>query len=133
MSSRFIVISDTLKQQAYSCWQVETSSGIAMPAISVIVNESLARKLGWEEPIGETLRLYRKQLTVIGVVRDFHFRSLHHAIGPAVLQLQATSSSTKPRRDYRYLLMIRIRPENVHDTLDFLREKWREVVQDSTI
>lgn len=99
-------------------------------ATSVIVNESLARKLGWEEPIGETLRLYRKQLTVIGVVRDFHFRSLHHAIGPAVLQFQATSSSTKPRRDYRYLLMIRIRPENVHDTLDFLREKWREVVQD---
>ena len=99
-------------------------------ATSVIVNESLARKPGWEEPIGETLRLYRKELTVIGVVRDFHFRSLHHAIGPAVLQFQATSSSTEPRRDYRYLLMIRIRPENVHDTLDFLREKWREVVPD---
>ena len=26
--------------------------------------------------------------------------------------------------------MIRIRPENVHDTLDFLTKKWREVVQD---
>ena len=65
---------------------------------SVIVNESLARKLGWEAPIGETIRLGRKEQTVIGVVRDFHFRSLHHAIGPAVLQLQATSSSARPRR-----------------------------------
>ena len=97
---------------------------------SVIVNESLARKLGWEAPIGETIRLGRKEQTVIGVVRDFHFRSLHHAIGPAVLQLQATSSSARPRADFRFLLMIRIRPENVHDTLDFLTKKWREVVQD---
>ena len=99
-------------------------------ATSVIVNESLARKLGWEAPIGETLRLYRKELTVIGVVRDFHFRSLHHAIGPAVLQLQATSSSSRPQSDIRFLLMIRIRPENVHDTLDFLTKKWRELVPD---
>lgn len=97
---------------------------------SAIVNESLARKLGWQAPLGETIRLDRKNLTVIGVVRDFHFRSLHHAIGPAVMQLQATSSSTRPRSDSRYLLMIRIRPDNVHDTLDFLKQKWREVVPD---
>ena len=97
---------------------------------SVIVNESLARKLGWEAPIGETIRLGRMEQTVIGVVRDFHFRSLHHAIGPAVLQLQATSSSARPLPDFRFLLMIRIRPDNVHDTLDFLREKWGEIVPD---
>ena len=97
---------------------------------SVIVNESLARKLGWEAPIGETIRLGRKEQTVIGVVRDFHFRSLHHAIGPAVLQLQATSSSARPRADFRFLLMIRIRPDNVHDTLDFLAEKWGEIAPD---
>ncbi len=97
---------------------------------SVIVNESLARRLGWKAPLGETIRLDRKELTVIGVVRDFHFRSLHHTIGPAVLQLQATSSSGRPTWDVRYLLMIRIRPENVFDTLDFLREKWGEVVPD---
>ena len=97
---------------------------------SVIVNESLARKLGWEAPIGETIRLGRKEQTVIGVVRDFHFRSLHHAIGPAVLQLQATSSSARSLPDFRFLLMIRIRPDNVHDTLDFLAEKWGEIAPD---
>ncbi len=97
---------------------------------SVIVNESLARKLGWQTPLGETIRLDGKELTVIGVVRDFHFRSLHHAIEPAVLKFQASSPSTMPRPDFRYLLMIRIRPENVFDTLDFLREKWVEIVPD---
>ncbi|MDE2890867.1 MAG: ABC transporter permease [Gemmatimonadota bacterium] len=97
---------------------------------SVIVNETLARTLGWDAPLGESIRLGRKDMQVIGVVRDFHFRSLHHTIGPAVLQLQATSSSGRPTWDVRFLLMIRIRPENVFDTLDFLKQKWDEIVPD---
>ncbi len=99
-------------------------------ATSVIVNETLARTLGWDAPLGETIRIGRKEMQVIGVVSDFHFRSLHHAIGPAVLQLQATSSTARSLPDFRVLLMIRIRPENVFDTLDFLREKWDEIVPD---
>ncbi len=103
------------------------------PETSVIVNESLARRLGWEAPLGETIRLGSKELTVIGIVRNFHYRSLHHAIGPAVLQLQPTSSSGRHVWDVRYQLMIRIRPENVFDTLDFLRKKWGEIVPDIPI
>ena len=97
---------------------------------SVIVNETLARTFGWGAPLSESIRLGRKDMQVIGVVRDFHFRSLHHTIGPAVLLLQATSTSGRSLGDFRFLLMIRIRPENVFDTLDFLREKWDEIVPD---
>lgn len=97
---------------------------------SVIVNETLASTLGWDTPLGETIRIGRKDMQVIGVVRDFHFRSLHHTIGPAVLQLQATSPSARSLPDFRVLLMIRIRPENVFDTLDFLRNTWGEIVPD---
>ena len=96
---------------------------------SVIINESLARRLGSEAPLGESIRIDGSELTVIGVVRNFHFRSLHHAIAPAVLQLQ-TSSSDWPRWDVRYLLMVRTRPENISDTLGFLRTKWDEIVPD---
>ena len=97
---------------------------------SVIVNETLARTFGWGAPLSESIRLGRKDMQVIGVVRDFHFRSLHHAIGPAVLQLQATSTSGRSLGDFRFLLMIRIRPENVFDTLEYLRRKWDEIVPD---
>ena len=103
------------------------------PETSVIVNESLAGRLRWEAPLGETIRLGGKELTVIGVVRDFHFRSFRHAIGPAVLQLQPTSSSGRHVWDVRYQLMIRIRPESVFDTLDFLRKKWGEIAPDIPI
>ncbi len=94
---------------------------------SVIVNEALVKKLGWQAPLGKTLRVgtgrYAQDLTVIGVVRDFHFRSLHHPIEPAVLQL---FPATFPGGQ----LMIRIRPEDVPGTLRFLKEKWQEMLPD---
>ncbi|MDE2890861.1 MAG: ABC transporter permease [Gemmatimonadota bacterium] len=86
---------------------------------SIIVNEALVRHLGWEMPIvGRMLRMNKRDLSVIGVVRDFHVRSLHHIIGPAVLSLSPIAS---------YQLLVRIRGENIHRTLAYLEEKWREV------
>jgi putative ABC transport system permease protein len=60
-----------------------------------IINESLAKKMGWHEPLGK--RLQQSFATdgkpyfdgvIIGVVRDFNFTSLHNAIEPMVLRLQ---------------------------------------------
>ncbi|MDE3257441.1 MAG: ABC transporter permease [Gemmatimonadota bacterium] len=85
----------------------------------VIINESLVHRLGWEGPIqGRTLRGNNRNFTVIGVVQDFHFRSLHHKIGPMVLTFF-------PRHTYQ--MLVRIRPENVPGTLAFLKDKWRKV------
>ena len=62
-------------------------SGIPADTSAVIVNEAAARMLGWAEPIGREIIVpsqnYRAR--VIGVVRDFHFRSLREPIGPMVL------------------------------------------------
>src|SRR6202035_1838961 len=46
---------------------------------SVIVNETFVRKAGWKDPIGKTVDIYNqnKKMTVVGVVRDFHFRPLN--------------------------------------------------------
>lgn len=55
---------------------------------SIIINEATARALGWDDPIGRRFirhvndsQLY---LTVIGVVKDYHYYSLHNPIEPAV-------------------------------------------------
>lgn len=57
--------------------------------------------------------------TVVGVVRDFHYRSLHSEIEPAFFAMW------QPK--YGYLSM-RIRSENVDETLAFIREKWTEFI-----
>ncbi len=93
---------------------------------SIIVNEALVKKLGIEDPIGKTIKDIRKtrtrtisrSKTIIGVVRDFHFRSLHQKIGPVIMPLFTTDHSS---------LLVRIHPENVPGTIAFMKEKWKEI------
>ena len=83
---------------------------------AILVNEALVKKLGIEDPIGKTIK-HGRDKTIIGVVRDFHFRSLHHKIEPAVL----------PLRTYTGRLLVRIHPENVPGTIAFIKEQWEKV------
>src|SRR5258708_595424 len=58
------------------------------PLFHFILNESAARALGWspQEAIGKRMFLGDNRPGFVkGVVKDFHFESLHHAIGPLVL------------------------------------------------
>ncbi len=54
---------------------------------AVIINEAAARALGWSDPLGKEIRdaenKYRAR--IVGVVKDFHFQSLHEKIAPVVL------------------------------------------------
>ncbi|MEJ0099988.1 MAG: FtsX-like permease family protein [Pseudomonadota bacterium] len=52
---------------------------------NLLVNEALVKKMGWTDPLGKRLTLGAQSGRVIGVVRDFNFKSLHHLIEPAVL------------------------------------------------
>lgn len=59
---------------------------------NVLINESLARGLNLNNPVGEKiiwhLGGYDLEITVVGVVRDFHYKSLHQAINPLIIQYQ---------------------------------------------
>ncbi|MBX2923394.1 MAG: ABC transporter permease [Chitinophagaceae bacterium] len=59
---------------------------------AVIVNEAAVKALGWKDnPLGQTISRTSKGdkeiYHVIGVVKDFHFRSLHEQISPLVMVL----------------------------------------------
>jgi putative ABC transport system permease protein len=51
----------------------------------ILVNESLVRAMGWENPLQQTLYSYSTAYEIIGVVRDFHFNSLHKKIEPVII------------------------------------------------
>ena len=90
------------------------------PTASVIINQTLAKQLGPGPPLGKTLKFF-DDMTVIGVVNDFHFRSLHHKIGPALLKCH-------PEHQFSHLL-IRVRAENIPGTLTFMKAQWEAVTQ----
>jgi putative ABC transport system permease protein len=83
---------------------------------SCIINEEAAKQFGWSNAIGKKLKNSRMDLTTIGVVKDFHFVSLHEKIEPLVLCLDSLKWTCK--------ISIRIQPGNPQNTLAFIKEKW---------
>ncbi len=49
-----------------------------------VINQSAARALGLQDPPGQDIYVWETRGTIIGVVSDFHFESLHEPIKPIV-------------------------------------------------
>lgn len=92
---------------------------------AVIINETGVKELGWEgNPIGKKIHYGfdldgtgGRIMKVIGVVKDFHFRSLHNKIEPVILFISERT---------RYFLTCRISPENQKQTIRFIESKWND-------
>jgi predicted permease len=52
-----------------------------------IINEKAALTMGIKEPVGKPLKLWGRSGKIIGLVKDFHFESLHVPIEPLVIAL----------------------------------------------
>jgi putative ABC transport system permease protein len=93
------------------------------PGHAALINETAARRLGWEDPVGKTIISYRSPgpvtKTIIGVVRDFHIESLHKEIGPFFIE-------NNPSFFHRYIL-IKIKSGNLSATIELLKKKWKEI------
>lgn len=87
---------------------------------SFILNETAIKTLGWkpEEAIGKTITKGHEG-TVKGVVKDFHFRSMHEAITPLVIFLDKRMT---------HKLFVRIAGQNVESTLKHLERTWKQSV-----
>ena len=89
---------------------------------SIIINEKAAKNLGWDEPLGEKL-LYpwgrngeTREMTVVGVVEDFHFKSMQVPIEPVVFTLIPGN--------WEGYVLVKIMPENQQSTINFIQQTW---------
>ncbi len=99
----------------------------ADPGHSVLVNEAFVDRFGHQSPLGEKVRVPVRALednigTIVGVVRDFNYLSLHTDVEPAVLHMS-------PRYPVSYIA-IKIDPENVQQTIGMLRRTWSKIAPD---
>jgi putative ABC transport system permease protein len=99
------------------------------PDESVLINETAAKKIGWEEPVGKRF-VFRPPpnsggevfyVSVIGVVKDFHMQSLREKIEPLIIFYDYDSLLT---------LSIRIAPDNIPHTMGLIEKKWKELEPD---
>jgi putative ABC transport system permease protein len=92
---------------------------------AVILNETALKELGLTDPIGKQIVALgptqdRSQtFAIIGVMKDFHFESLHFQIRPLIITLWP------PNNRGRYV-SVRVHSEGIRDTLAFLENTWRK-------
>ncbi len=103
---------------------------------AVLVNKTFVERAQLEQPLNTTLPLTKMTISfmtgdslpkptrikdpkIIGVVDDFHLKSLHHALPPLVIFLDAASLSSD--------FLVRIHPERISETLAFMAEKWQSI------
>ncbi len=58
-----------------------------------ILNETAIKKIGYTDPIGKPMWWGDHQGKIIGVLKDFHFTSLHHPIEPLIVRINEARSS----------------------------------------
>ncbi|MFC1554705.1 ABC transporter permease [candidate division KSB1 bacterium] len=88
---------------------------------SVILNETAVEAMGFTDPIGKQImgNSPSDPLNVIGVVKDFHFRSLHDPITPLRFFVD--------RRTGTEFTAVRIRSENIDETIEHINGVWNEI------
>jgi putative ABC transport system permease protein len=91
-----------------------TDSGTAF-----IVNETMVKSRGWKDPLGKRIQMDQYSGRVIGVVRDFHFRSLHNAMEPLIINQLPDAGSER-------VLILKISDKEMQKTMSFLQEKFGE-------
>ncbi len=93
---------------------------------AILINETAVRQFGWTplSAVGKTIEELRDNIvakTIVGVVKDYHQRNLFNTIEPLYIENEPKAF---------YLVLIKIRPERIAETMEFLERKWKEI--DST-
>jgi putative ABC transport system permease protein len=91
---------------------------------SFVVNETMVKKMGWDQPLGKHIGNGK----VIGVVKDFHYSSLHNTVKPFVLQrfTGTQNTSAQNRQLMIFYLVVNMSGDDISRTLDFIQEKFAE-------
>lgn len=55
-----------------------------------VINETLAKKIGWDDPVGKNIKFGRNEewSKVVGLVKDFNYNTYHHGVNPLALSVQ---------------------------------------------
>jgi putative ABC transport system permease protein len=87
--------------------------------LGIVMNETAIKRLGWTEPIGKRYKLDRIY-TVIGVIEDIHYESLHNTIEPMGMVLIAPGSES--------FISVRIKHGKTNEVITFIEDTWKSFV-----
>lgn len=68
------------------------SADFSSDTANYIINEVAAGIMGFEEPVGQNLSVWGRKGKVVGVVKNFHMRSLYEPIAPLIVRYDPAST-----------------------------------------
>ncbi|MDX9726766.1 MAG: ABC transporter permease [Bacteroidales bacterium] len=89
----------------------------------VVVNETLAKRMGWSEPIGKKVELGDEntiRARVVGVMADYHQTGMYNEIESLLLVY----------RELGNIIYVKLSGNNIEQTLSYIESKWKEVFPD---
>jgi putative ABC transport system permease protein len=63
------------------------SKDFGVDSAAYMLNETAVNKIGFKDPVGQSISWGNRAGKVIGVIKDFHFNSMHQAIDPLIVRL----------------------------------------------
>jgi putative ABC transport system permease protein len=98
-------------------------------SFALILSESAVRAFNFDDPLNK--RLYTKfgedrsdPNPIIGVVKDFHFQSLHQEIRPLVIKFKTVEN---------YQMSVKISGNNTGKTLEYIEKTWNSFMEQQPI
>jgi len=92
-------------------------------AKSLIINQTTAKTIGWTDPVDKKFGFDPKDLeTVVGVVKDFNFQSLHQPVQPLVLFKIGNKEYPEPR-----FISVKVNSGRISETRSFVEKKLKEL------
>ena len=91
---------------------------------AAVLNEKAVELLGWDDPIGKKINNWarnRGNFTVIGVIKDYHYESLHQEIRPMALFLSGGYYT-----NVESSISVRLNTENISETIKYAGNTWND-------
>jgi putative ABC transport system permease protein len=84
---------------------------------AIMVNEEAVKVMGMESPLGKRLSIGTNNFKIVGVVKNYHFRSLRQKIDPLILIYNPGPCG---------VLFARLKSENIPKTIGYMENIWKE-------
>ncbi len=91
---------------------------LATDTMNVIINEQTAKVMNVEDPLSVPVTFWGRTGRVVGIVKDFHFSSLHESIEPMVISYRPT---------FAISLTVRMTGQNIPESLEYLESVVTEI------
>jgi putative ABC transport system permease protein len=97
---------------------------LSSDSTGIILNEAAVLNLGWKNPLGKEIKMggeSGRTHTVIGVVKDFHYISMHENIRPMVIMPGYQSYSWDPN-----VILIKIENQVIQEIIAKVKTTWEQ-------